>query len=142
MSITDTYEREFLEIFDNQLLCQAICFPTCKHNILDTNFYKNCAVTAGLSQNVLFVYDCSDHQAIQPSVGCPVQAVKSVIEVFHSFGCADFNYINYYLSSNSFQTKCFTNIENTSEELYSFPLLVVNFLYCYEKSIDNPFHLG
>ena len=80
-------------------------------------FYDNYAVTAGLSQNISFVHDCSDHQAIHLLIECLVQVSKSVLEVLHSFGSADFNEINSYLSSNSFQTSCFTKIENASEQL-------------------------
>ena len=66
------------------------------------------------------INDCSDNELAHLFVECPVHNVKPVLEVFHSMGNADFDDINNYLPSNFFKPKCFTNIENASDELFDF----------------------
>ena len=90
MSSTDSYETKNFGAFSQPIVLPSHRLPNmqAQHSWCEV-LRKPCSHCKHLP-NFSFVYDCSDIEAVH-LVECPVQFAKLVLEVFQSFGSADFN---------------------------------------------------
>ena len=128
-------ENEIIEVFVEALFRQAIDFPTCSNNTLDVAFYRNCYIFAGKDHSFTRTYDCTDHDAINLSIECPVAEPKLVLQSFRSFGNADYDGINKFLKDNPFQLICHTNVNTMCEELYNMSTKGLRHMFLEEPDI-------
>ena len=116
-SSSNEEENKIIEIFDEALFRQAIDFPTCSNNTLELAFYQNCFLFAEKDQSFPRTSDCTDHDAIHLSINCPVTEPKPVLQLFRSFGNADYDGMNKFLKHNPFQLICHKNVNTMCEEV-------------------------
>ena len=58
---SDEFEQEIVDLFEENLLEQAVDFERRADSLLDIALQRNCLVNAEPNKHVTKVYDCTDH---------------------------------------------------------------------------------
>ena len=123
---SDEFEQEIADLFEANLLEQAIDFNTRGHNLPDIALHRNCSVNAESRKLVTRICDCSDQSPDSLLVECPHVDAKPIIENFRILGNADYTQVNEILKTKTLEETSYSNINRMSEEKYHY----------FEKLID------
>ena len=108
---SDEFEQEIVDLFEENLLEQAVDFERRADSLLDIALQRNCLVNAEPNKHVTKVYDCTDHGDVSLLVECPNVDAKPIIEIFRSFGNADYTQVNEIMIIKPFEATCYSNID-------------------------------
>ena len=100
---SEEFEQEIVDLFEENLLKQAVDFNTRRDSLLDIARHCNCLFNAELNKHVTKVYYCSDHGAVSFLLESPHVDEKPIIENFRSFGNADYTQINEMMITKLFE---------------------------------------
>ena len=91
-----------IELFEDDLFRQAIDYPTSLQSTLNAALYRNCFLDEEKDKNSTKIYDCTDHEACNLSLECPLTECKPVLQNFRSFRNADYEVLHDSLLKNPF----------------------------------------